>query len=206
MRRRKLILRSLTVFLALAAPAIGQSDNNRFEGGVFATGAFLSQIGTRDAGVGTDVGGIGGRLVYRRLTYVDLDGDVALLPGNSATTGTKLQGFLGVKAGPRFSKLGVFVKARAGFIYFSRDPFGVATLSSGLFSTDRASSTEPSVDIGAVIEYYTNRGAIVRLDAGDTMIRYASRLVQTSSFLPAVRAGGFTTHNVQISLGVTFRF
>jgi hypothetical protein len=77
---------------------------------------------------------------------------------------------------------------------------------SNFFSTERATSTEPDIDLGGVIEYYTARGLILRFDLADSVIRYARRTVRTSEFVPAFEAGGFTTHNWQGSLGIGIRF
>jgi len=50
--------------MVVAAPAYAQS---KLEVGGFATYSFLKEIGTRDVGVGTDIAGLGGRLVYQSL-------------------------------------------------------------------------------------------------------------------------------------------
>ena len=201
---RALIAAILVLFLSDFSRA--QDTVQRFEAGGLITYTFLREIGSRDVGVGTDAAGLGGRLVYRALPFVDLETEINFLPGNSATSGNHLQGFFGVKTGKRWTKGGVFLKARPGFIHFSRDPFGVQQPGSSIFSTERASSTEPDVDLGGVVEYYTARGFIVRFDLGDSIISYAPRTVRTSSTLPPVEAGGFTTHNWQGSLGISFRF
>jgi len=196
------------IFLVLTVPGIagGQGMEQRYELGGLVTYTFLREIGTRDVGVGTESAGLGGRLVYRAFSMLDLETEINFLPGNSATSGNHLQGFFGVKAGPRWKRGGIFLKARPGFIHFSRDPFGVGKPGSGFFSTERAASTEPDIDLGGVIEYYTARGLILRFDLGDSVIHYARRTVRTSDFLPPFEAGGFTTHNWQGSFGISFRF
>jgi hypothetical protein len=120
--------------------------------------------------------------------------------------GTGDEGFFGVKAGKRWQKGGVFLKARPGFMHFSRDPFGVPKPGDPLFSTARARSTEPAIDLGGVVEYYTARGLILRLDLGKTLSRYARRTVRTSEFVSPYEAGGFTTRNWQGSFGIGIRF
>ena len=200
--------RSIWMILVLMVPDIAgaQDTKQRYELGGLITYTFLREIGSRDAGVGTESAGLGGRLVYRAFPLLDLETEINVLPGNSATSGNHLQGFFGVKAGKRWQKGGIFLKARPGFIHFSRDPFGVAKPGSGFFSNERVASTEPDIDLGGVIEYYTARGLILRFDLGDSVIRYARRTVRTSEFLPAFEAGGFTTHNWQGSFGISLRF
>src|SRR5687767_2643535 len=112
----------LPVLIVFAAPIYAQSE---FEVGGFGTYSFLKEIGTRDAGVGTDVAGVGGRFVYHALRNIDLETDLAVLPGNSATIGNVVQGLFGVKLGLRVERVGFFAKTRAGFLHFRRDPFGV---------------------------------------------------------------------------------
>src|SRR5215471_6979641 len=154
--------RSIWLVLLLLVPEIlaAQDPGQRFEVGGLITYTFLREIGTRDVGVGTESAGLGGRLVYRAFPLVDLENEINFLPGNSATSGNHLQGFFGVKAGKRWQKGGIFLKARPGFIHFRRDPFGVGKPGSNFLSTERAASTEPDIDLGGVIEYYTARGPI----------------------------------------------
>jgi hypothetical protein len=200
--------RYIWTILALMVPDIAgaQDTEQRYELGGLVTYTFLREIGTRDVGVGTDSGGLGGRLVYRAFPLLDLETEFNFLPGNSATSGNHLQGFFGVKTGKRWKQGGIFLKARPGFIHFRRDPFGVPKPGSSIFSTERATSTEPDIDLGGVVEYYTARGLILRFDLGDSVIHYARRTVRTSQFLPPFEAGGFTTHNWQGSFGISFRF
>ena len=196
------------LMVVLSSTAAEAQEAKRYELGVFGTYSFLEKIGSTDHGVGTQAAGIGGRFVYRALPFLDLESDITVLPGNSATAGNHLQGLFGAKAGLRTHKIGLFVKARPGFMHFSKDPFGVSKTGTGadFFSRERASSTEPNLDVGGVVEYYTVRGVILRFDLGDSIIRYAPRMVRVSDFVPPFEAGGFTTHNWQGSFGVSFRF
>jgi hypothetical protein len=200
--------RAICVILVLMVPDIAgaQDTEHRYELGGLVTYTFLREIGSRDAGVGTESGGLGARLVYRAFPLLDLETEINFLPGNPATSGSHLQGFFGVKSGKRWEKGGIFLKARPGFIHFRRDPFGVEKPGNSLFSHERAASTEPDVDLGGVVEYYTARGLILRFDLGDSVIHYARRTVRTSEFLPTFEAGGFTTHNWQGSFGISLRF
>jgi hypothetical protein len=185
----------LLVFL-LMSPflASAQVPDGRFEAGGHMTYIFMRQIGTRDAGVGTDAIGLGGRFTYRASRYFDLEADVILHP-NSGVSGHRVQGFFGGKVGYRLEKFGIFAKARPGFLYFAKDPFGRGM-----------SSLERSIDLGGVLEYYTARGLIVRFDLGDTIISYEPRTVVVSQFQPPINAGGFTTDNWQGGLGIGFRW
>ena len=200
------LTKAIWVIVFLFVPEIAPAQEQCCELGGLFTYTFLREIGSRDVGVGTSSGGLGGRLVYRAFPLLDLETEINFLPGNPATSGNHLQGFFGVKSGKHWEKWGVFLKVRPGFIHFTRDPFGVEKSGQSPFSTQRASSTEPSIDLGGVIEYYTARGLILRFDLGKNVIRYARRTVRTSESVPPFEAGGFTTSNWQGSFGIGFRF
>ncbi|HUS13196.1 MAG TPA: hypothetical protein VMZ30_22180 [Pyrinomonadaceae bacterium] len=204
--KRLFPLLSIGVLLLSKGFARAQAREGKFELGGLITYTFLEQIGTTDSGVGTQAGGFRSRFVYPALPFIDFDTEINFLPGNSATSGNHLQGLFGVKAGKRFSKVGIFLKARPGFLHFRRDPFGVGESSNNFFSHERAKSTELNIDLGGVIEYYTPRNLILRFDLGDSMIRYSRRTVRTAGFVPPFEVGGFTTHNWQGSFGISFLF
>jgi len=199
--------RSIWLVLLLLRPDISAAqDTGRFEVGGLITYTFLKEIGTRDVGVGTETAGLGGRLAYHALPLLDLETEINFLPGNSATSGNHLQALFGVKAGKHWRKAGLFLKARPGLFHFTRDPFGVRKPGNSIFSNERASSTEPNLDLGGVVEYYTARGLILRFDLSDNVIHYGQRTVRASDVLPTFEAGGFTTHNWQGGFGIGFRF
>jgi hypothetical protein len=192
----------LLLFLAFCTAAYGQ------ELGIVVSGTFLKEIGSRDAGVGTEAVGIGGRFVYGATRHLDLESELIIWPNNSATAGTWIQGLFGVKAGQRFDRFGLFAKVRPGFMHFRKDPFGASDPRGRPSFPNRnfAHSTEPSIDIGGVAEFYLRRGLILRFDLGDTVLHYGHRTVVVSQVLPPIEAAGFTTHNWQGSFGLGFRF
>jgi hypothetical protein len=197
-------MRPAILIVCLLFPvAAAAQDKSRFEVGGLFTYVFLEKIGSSDYKAGTGAGGFGGRFVYSVLPYLDIDADLIVHP-NGGVSGTRLQGLFGVKMGKRFSRVGLFAKARPGFLYFSKDPFGATEAGSTPFNTNWASSLDASMDLGGVVEFYSRRGPIFRFDLGDTIVSYESRNVVTSQLEPPRSAGGFTTHNRQWSLGVSF--
>jgi hypothetical protein len=195
----------LLLYLAFPSLVFSQDSGERFEAGGHMTYIFMRQIGTRDAGAGTDALGLGGRFTYRLSRYFDLEADMILHP-NAGVSGHRVQGLFGGKGGYRFEKVGIFAKARPGFLYFSKDPFGRAESGSTPLAPRPASSMERSFDLGGVLEYYTARGLIVRFDLGNTIINYEPRTVVVSQFQPPIDRGGFTTDNWQGGLGIGFRW
>jgi hypothetical protein len=199
-------VRTATVLLAgvlLLLPSLARAQ--RLDAGGFVTYAFLERIGSNDHRAGTSTLGLGGRAVWHLFTFVDLEGELAVHP-NAGVSGYKLEGFVGAKAGARFRRFGAFVKVRPGFLYFSKDPFGVGRPGAVFPTTEWAHSLDPALDVGGVVEYYTSTRLIVRFDLGDTMIRYHPRTVVVSQLQPPQEIAGFTTHNRRWSVGVGKRF
>jgi hypothetical protein len=206
MIRKLALVATASILLTCLSPegAQAQGAEKKFEVGAQTTGTFLKEIGTRDAGTGTSAAGLGGRFSYGINDYISVDTEVNLLPG--AVGKNKLQGLFGLKAGVRADKYGLFAKVRPGFMHFRSDPFGRSEPGSSLLARNRTSSTEPLIDIGGVVELYPSDSMVVRFDLGDTVIRYASRTVRVGLPTLETTAGGFTTHNVQASFGVGWRF
>jgi hypothetical protein len=188
--RRRLSI-SLALICTFSVSAQAQSPDGRFEAGVF--GTVLNEFAPSRVGLEMRVGGLGGRFVHHTLTHLDLEADVAVLPWNSAFSApTMVQALFGAKVGARLRRIGVFAKARPGFIHSSRDPLGF----------DEGASTDFSLDVGGVVEVYMSGNWLLRFDAGDTIIWYGTPRVRG---IPAAM-GGLTTHNLQWSAGVGFRF
>src|SRR6185312_7886256 len=128
--------------------------------------------------------------------------------------GSILQVQFGLKAGKRWNKLGVFVKARPGFVSFDGTfaprIAGTTTINGvqfPVYDLDHiVRTTYFSMDLGGVVEAYPSRRVIVRVDAGDTMIRYGPHDTLDFSHTPGFfRAPAQTTHNFQFTAGVSFR-
>ena len=149
----------------------------------------------------------------------------ALTPGG-VPAGQIYQGQFGVKAGKRFNRFGVFLKARPGFVTFTEasqftgfklktffNPSGPnVQLENAEFRTGKA--TYLSTDVGGVVEFYPSRRIVTRFDIGDTIIRYGSYREALGSVCPLCcpcPTGLFerpaeTRHNLQLSAGIGLRF
>jgi len=162
--------------------------------------------------------GFGPRIGYNATSYLTLEAEMNFFPRDrDLEGGRKVQGLFGAKAGKRFEKAGIFAKARPGFVRFSRGDFigsplgicpAVFPLPIGCFQP--VSRTNFAIDIGGVAELYPSTNTIIRLDAGDTIIRFGDRRVAanstTLSNLVVVPLAAETKHNLQLSVGFGYRF
>ncbi|HJR08745.1 MAG TPA: outer membrane beta-barrel protein [Pyrinomonadaceae bacterium] len=200
MRRINLFaLVALLLLVSVSASAQSVLDDHKFE-----VGGQYTVIGLDDFDV---VNGVGGRVGYNFNKYFALEGEANFFPethlGNEQF-GSKAQGFVGVKAGTRAKYAGVFAKLRPGAMAIGEITSGFNCNSTSFGSVCRTNHGQFALDAGAVAEVYPSRRSIIRLDVGDTMvnIRRASR----SFFGQTTSTSNDFTHNLQISLGFSYRF
>lgn len=168
--------------------------------------------------------GFGARIGYNVTENFTLEAEGNFFPREREFAGgRKSQALFGVKAGKRFDEIGVFAKARPGFVHFSegdfqprRDIACIAIFPPPVGCFEGTGRTHFAFDLGGVFEFYPSRNTIIRFDAGDTIIRLGERNATVvidpppGSAAPTravvVRAPSETTHNFQGSVGVGFRF
>src|SRR5215212_940274 len=150
--------------------------------------------------------GVGGRFTYNVNDHLAVETEVNFfLNENPRYTsrrvgGKPVQALFGVKAGRRFERVGVFGKVRPGFISFS-EVISLG-LGGGPLLPEFSRRTHFNLDLGGVFEVYPSRKVVLRVDAGDTIVRYGEeQLPGALSPFP-----GETRHNCPLSAGVGFRF
>ena len=118
------LLMGLTVavcfVIASANAAIAQKEDHPFEVGVVYTiiqlTDFQSRIIPNGAGDNT-LSGLGGRFAYNINKHLSIDAEASFFPENHLLNeefGQKMQGFVGLKAGVRKHRVGVFQKGPTG--------------------------------------------------------------------------------------------
>ena len=171
--------------------------------------------------------GFGGRFTFNLTDNIALEaegnyytrdltnGFLTLLPNPS---GRMFQGQFGAKIGKRFSRWGVFGKARPGFVGFTKVNELVSTRTFNVRFFDEiipvtlgefrvARKLYPSIDIGGVVEFYISRRWMARIDIGDTVIRYGELPAEGFSLRNSIIIRPAETHhNLQITSGIGFRF
>ena len=129
-------------------------------------------------------------------------------------TGRIGEGLFGLKAGKRFSKVGIFAKARPGFMTIGKGYFDLILNSGSFFTIVPHRITPLALDLGGVFEFYPAKKVVLRVDYGDTILRYPQHSFigfsvdpVTFALTPAQRTlPANTTHNTQFIVGVGFRF
>lgn len=152
--------------------------------------------------------GLGARGVYNLHPRLTVEGEVNYFLKDSRTGlregGAITQGLFGVKSGYRFSRVGLFVKVRPGFLSFSNtvlepsfaapiDPTSAVIIRQGRL-------TRPALDLGIVVEFYLSKHWAIRTDWGDTMVFYDATQFQ------GVSVRGMTNHSFQSSGSIQYRF
>lgn len=160
--------------------------------------------------------GFGGRIAYNLSRHIALESEVNFFPRNYRGFVTPLsggritQGLFGVKAGARGRRFGLFGKARPGFMRHHRTVENVRFPNGGgpdprdPFGFEYGSTTHLALDVGGVVEYYPSRRTILRLDLGDTVVRYAGIPVFDSN-RGLINVTEYQ-HNFQVGVGFGFRF
>ena len=184
----------LAVVFLSASAAQAQTDLAKFEVGVHYTALQVSEKGDHDSGLGL-------RFTYNLNKYIGLEAEGNALPQTREGGGNnETQGFFGVRAGIRKEKFGIFAKARPGFTTFNLlgiNP-GVNTFEQG--------HTRFSMDVGGVVEYCPTQHVALRFDAGDTMIHYKPGDFFYQRLDEPHPVSKELSHNLQIMVGVVYRF
>ena len=183
------------VLMSAAGPARAQSDVPRFEVGAqysllnFDTFASFSKPHRRESGGG-------GRFTINFNKYVAAEAQIDYFPNedierigpfNVPLWGSKTLIVYGFKAGIRRDRFGVFAKARPGFVHFSEVPGFACIIGGG--SCRQPAHNNFAFDVGGVFEYYPSRRIVVRVDAGDTIIRHRRFFGTSGEFQSSIGVG-----------------
>ena len=153
--------------------------------------------------------GFGARFTYNITKRLGLEAEGNFFPkqghdkGSTNLVGGRItQGLFGAKVGKRFEKLGIFGKARPGFVSYSN---AILTRDARITTFQFGRLTHLAFDLGGVVELYPSRRTVVRFDVGDTIVRYGKQ-TSVDIFGQQIGDAPFTRHNLQFSAGVGIRF
>jgi hypothetical protein len=182
--------------------ARAQSKTPRFEIGIQFTALRLREFTILDARTKS---GFGGRFTYNITNKIAVEAEGNYFGNDEFFFDHRLtQGLFGVKAGVRRRRVGMFGKARPGFLRFKDRlvcaiPEGCGSVPSPSFLISYAFA----FDLGGVVEFYPSRHISIRTDIGDTIVRFDRGALFINGQPHPVH---FTSHNVQFSTGISFRF
>jgi hypothetical protein len=126
------------------------------------------------------------------------DVSVSLFPEDDPITGRQTQLLAGVRSGLRTGPIGVFGRVRPGFLHFGRRFYAPDIACILIFPPPEScltASTVFSLDLGGTVEVYPASSAVVRIDVGDTLIRF-----------PRGELDATWKHNFQFAAGAGVRF
>ncbi|CAN5744400.1 hypothetical protein BH18ACI4_BH18ACI4_10460 [soil metagenome] len=202
---------ALIGLLLSSQPTSAQSTESKIELGPQFTALTLFDVFEGDV---TEPG-FGGRLTYNVNSKMAVEAEGNFFPNKNIFSGLgegrAIQAQFGVKVGKRFSKFGIFGKARPGFL-----SVGEVLINEPGSSLDLFGSTHPNArigrkthftsDLGGVLEFYPTPRSIVRFDAGDTIVRYGPHFeYDPTNFPELIQRPARVRHNLQITAGVAFR-
>ncbi|HEX8921202.1 MAG TPA: outer membrane beta-barrel protein, partial [Pyrinomonadaceae bacterium] len=204
---------AVIIFLSCFAHQVAQAQSDETK--KFEVGAHFSALSLDDGAATRTEPGFGGRLAYNVTDNFALEAEGNFFPQRNRfhaflNGGQAVEGLFGVKIGKRFKRLGLFGKARPGFIRFSqgRTEFNITGPTTDPFSITLRTRplTHFATDIGGVLEFYPSPRIITRFDIGDTIIRYGQMTFTSitstpgGTFVPLpVIFSSNTTHNFQFS-------
>jgi len=210
--RKTRLFACLTVLLFVLFAVRGasaQTDDKKYELGVQIVSLQQRAFGKVDCG-------FGGRFTFYPVARFGLEAEANVFPTDLgkpvAFSGPRAEILFGIKAGPRIGPFGLFGKLRPGLIRFSQHAITCAAVfPPSLECKTSSGSTNIALDIGGGIETVPwgrsdlairRKRFVVRLDVGDTLIRFKGP-VQTSF---GRFNGPFFVHNLRVSAGIAFRF
>ena len=121
---------------------------------------------------------IGGRFSWNFARHLALDAEIEASPFRTTNLETDWQGghlsqaFIGLKSGKRWNRFGIFGKFRPGLDSYSGAIKGITATT--IFPITYGRRTNPTFDVGGILEFYVSRRILFRYDFGDTIIHYNS--------------------------------
>jgi hypothetical protein len=129
---------------------------------------------------------------------IGADLGVSFFPEDHSIIGRQIQAMAGVRTGIRAGRVGAFARVRPGLVHFSERFFAPDVVCILIFPPPEScliESTNAAVDLGGTVELHPTPRSVVRIDAGDTLIRFARGQQDT-----------VWKHNFQLSAGAGLRF
>jgi hypothetical protein len=197
---------ALTGVLLLTSPTSGaaQANGSRFQIGAHVVAVSSGEFDSTDVGLGV-------RGSWNAWSLLAVDTEIGVYPSEWPDTTTpfsrhRVEGFFGATAGPVIGRVRPFAKLRPGFVTFEQAPLPFACIA--IFPPPLAcrlasGATMFALDLGGGLEVFPSARTVVRVDAGDRLLRYPGPVLD-SDF--TARAESFFGHDFRFNLGAGWRF
>ena len=185
---------AMNLLLVCVSTVRAQEKAPKYEVGIHYAALYVTEKSDKDSGVGV-------RFTYNLNDYVGLDAETTQFQQTREGGGNnETQGLFGVRAGKRNKRFGVFAKVRPGLTRFYL--LGI-TPGPNAFEEGH---TRFALDVGGVFEYYLHRHAAIRVDVGDTMVRFKPGDFFYQRLDEPMFVQRKLSHNFQLNVGFAFRF
>jgi len=177
---RVILSAAITIVLVTASFVYAQTAPSRFEVSGQVSVLKLSNPGSITTGAGP-------RVTVNLSRWLSIDGDITFYPNDDfvsdASTPTlgleykrrRTDAFVGVKAGWRNERFGVFAKARPGATWLEHKGVSCSgEVCALVLIAVPEYRTEFAFDVGGVFEYYPTTRTLVRFDISDVVIDHRS--------------------------------
>jgi hypothetical protein len=193
---------SLVILYVFVLSTVIARAQDRFEAGAQIVGAHSGEFDANDVG-------IGGRFSWQATALAGADAEMNVyprsFPGNrsGSFSRSRIEGLFGVTVGPRLGSVRPFAKLRPGFVTFRGQPVACILIFPPPLSCVLAEGhTVFALDIGGGIELFAGPRMLIRVDAGDRLMKYPG---------PSFRDGrvaqdDFFSHDFRMSAGAGVRF
>jgi hypothetical protein len=203
---RRIVAFAILSLLVSPVFASAQTDEQRFEAAVHVTSVYSDQYDT-------DIG-VGGRFAFYPTRWIGADASLSIYPhdlspkrGNTLVISRgRVEGLFGATVGPQLGRLRPFGYARPGFLHYqaATEPFACITIfPPPLACTLAAGTTVFAFDVGGGVDIYPTTRTVVRLDAGDRMVRYPGPSLDVDG---TAHDASFYGHDFRISVDAGLRF
>jgi hypothetical protein len=186
-----------------SGPVVAQSGADRFELGVQVASATSGQFD------GADVG-FGGRLSWYPVGGLGIESEITFYPSEFPDPGpfsrSRVGGLFGVTVGPQFRRVRPFARLRSGFLNIREAPEPYACIliyPPPLSCTLASGRTLAAFDIGGGVEVFATPRVLVRIDAGDRLIKYAGPVLDNNRM---GQDDSFFGHDFRFAVGAGLRF
>ena len=158
--------------------------------------------------------GIGGFISYEFWRFLWADSAVVFFPRDthyvsSLDGGRLIEGLFGLKGGIRHDRFGIFGKVRPGVLSASRTLKEIREVSPGpspALTLVTARSNTFAVDLGGIVEIYTTKHQVLRLEAGDMHLYYHDGHYKFPDGTVITQMSGERQHTQQFTVGYGWRF